>query len=137
MVFSSAIFLFFFLPPVFLLSRLPLGKRWQNLLLAAASLVFYAFGNLQYVPLFLASVLLNYVTGLLLAWGVTNLKRGRALIDAVLSLPLVLPPTVGFTPILVTEAYFLPSISVTEAYTPYAGIRKFRGKYWLMVGVPI
>ena len=66
MVFSSAIFLFFFLPPVFLLSRLPLGKRWQNLLLAAASLVFYAFGNLQYVPLFLASVLLNYVTGLLL-----------------------------------------------------------------------
>ena len=66
MVFSSAVFLFCFLPVVFLLSRLPFGRRWQNALLAAASLVFYAFGNLHYVPLFLASILINYCTGLLL-----------------------------------------------------------------------
>ena len=66
MVFSSAIFLFCFLPVVFLLYQLPFGRRWQNLLLAAASLLFYAFGNLNYVPLFLCSILLNYVTGLLL-----------------------------------------------------------------------
>ncbi|MCR5047482.1 MAG: molybdate ABC transporter permease subunit [Saccharofermentans sp.] len=45
----------------------------------------------------LAATVFVFVTGLLLAWGVTNLKRGRALIDAVFSLPLVLPPTVmGF-----------------------------------------
>ncbi|MBQ7275180.1 MAG: molybdate ABC transporter permease subunit [Clostridiales bacterium] len=45
----------------------------------------------------LAATVFVFVTGLLLAWGVTNLKRGRAVIDAVLSLPLVLPPTVmGF-----------------------------------------
>ena len=45
----------------------------------------------------LAATVFVFVTGLRLAWGVTNLKRGRALIDAVLSLPLVLPPTVmGF-----------------------------------------
>lgn len=45
----------------------------------------------------LAATAFVFVTGLLLAWGVTNLKRGRAVIDAVLSLPLVLPPTVmGF-----------------------------------------
>jgi molybdate transport system permease protein len=45
----------------------------------------------------LVATAIVFVTGLLLAWGVTNLKRGRALIDAVLSLPLVLPPTVmGF-----------------------------------------
>ena len=74
MVFSSAIFLFCFLPAVFLLSRLPLGRRWQNILLAAASLVFYAFGNLRYVPLFLFSVLLNYLTGLLLGG---PLRRSR------------------------------------------------------------
>ena len=66
MVFSSAIFLFCFLPAVFLFYRLPFGRRWQNVLLACASLLFYAFGNLHYVPLFLLSVLLNYVTGLLL-----------------------------------------------------------------------
>lgn len=45
----------------------------------------------------LAATVVVFVTGLLLAWGVTYLKRGRAFIDAVLSLPLVLPPTVmGF-----------------------------------------
>ena len=77
MVFSSAIFLFCFLPAVFLLYRLPFGRRWQNILLACASLVFYAFGNLHYVPLFLGSVLLNYVTGLLLAG---RLKHSKPLI---------------------------------------------------------
>ena len=45
----------------------------------------------------LAATVLVFVTGLLLAWGVTSMKRGKAVIDAVLSLPLVLPPTVvGF-----------------------------------------
>ena len=77
MVFSSAIFLFCFLPAVFLLYRLPFGRRYQNILLAIASLVFYAFGNLHYVPLFLLSVLLNYATGLLLGG---RLQRSKPLI---------------------------------------------------------
>ena len=62
---------------VFLLYRLPFGRRWQNALLACASLVFYAFGNLHYVPLFLLSVLLNYATGLLLGG---RLQRSKPLI---------------------------------------------------------
>ncbi len=77
MVFSSAVFLFCFLPAVFLLYRLPLGRRWQNAMLAAASLVFYAFGNLHYVPLFLASILINYGTGLLLG---TRFQRSRSVL---------------------------------------------------------
>ena len=77
MVFSSAIFLFCFLPAVFLLYRLPFGRRYQNALLAAASLVFYAFGNLHYVPLFLCSILINYLTGLLLG---TRCQRSRIVI---------------------------------------------------------
>ncbi len=67
MVFSSAIFLFAFLPLVYLLTRLTKNLRLQNLLLALASLVFYAFGQLQYLPLFLASVVVNYLAGLLLS----------------------------------------------------------------------
>lgn len=66
MVFSSAIFLFVFLPAVFLLSRLCRELRYQNILLAAASIVFYAFGQLSYVPLFLLSVCINYLAGRLL-----------------------------------------------------------------------
>ena len=59
MVFSSAIFLFAFLPAVFLLDRLGRDLRWKNAVLALASLVFYAFGQLYYVPLFLLSVYMN------------------------------------------------------------------------------
>ena len=73
MVFSSAVFLFAFLPAVFLLDRLCPGLRLRNGLLALASLVFYAFGQLNYIPLFLASVLLNYLSGLALQ----RAERGR------------------------------------------------------------
>ena len=66
MVFSSPIFLFIFFPLVFLLSRLIPGQRAKNAMLAAASLVFYAFGQLRYLPLFLASVVINYSFGVLL-----------------------------------------------------------------------
>lgn len=45
----------------------------------------------------LAATVIVFVTGLLASWGVTSMRKGRAVIDAVLSLPLVLPPTVvGF-----------------------------------------
>lgn len=67
MVFSSAVFLFVFLPAVFLLDRAARGIRLKNALLLAASLIFYAFGQPVYLPLLLLSVLLNYVCGLLAA----------------------------------------------------------------------
>lgn len=67
MVFSSAIFLFFFLPAVLLLDRLLRGIKAKNALLLLASLLFYAFGQWQYLPLLLASVALNYCCGLLAA----------------------------------------------------------------------
>ena len=80
MVFSSAIFLFVFLPAVFLLDRLARGVRLKNALLLAASLIFYAFGQPVYLPLLLVSVLLNYLCGLLAAgrypgsaWGLQSL----------------------------------------------------------------
>ena len=76
MVFSSAIFLFAFLPLVFLAERLCRSLRAKNWLLAIASLVFYAFGQLGYLPLFLLSVLINHFAGLLLQ----RLERGRSLV---------------------------------------------------------
>ena len=78
MVFSSAIFLFVFLPAVFLLDRLARGVRLKNALLLAASLVFYAFGQPVYLPLLLVSVLLNYLCGLLAAGRYPRLGVGIA-----------------------------------------------------------
>ena len=63
MVFSSAIFLFVFLPAVFVLSRLIPGRKGQNAVLMLLSLVFYAFGNIFYLPLLLVSALINYFGG--------------------------------------------------------------------------
>ena len=78
MVFSSAIFLFVFLPAVFLLDRLARGGRLKNALLLAASLIFYAFGQPVYLPLLLVSVLLNYLCGLLAAGRYPRLGVGIA-----------------------------------------------------------
>ena len=112
MVFSSAIFLFCFLPAVFLLYRLPFGHRWQNGLLAAASLVFYAFGNLCYVPLFLLSVLINYVTGLLLG---KRFPRSRAVIALNIVLNLGILCVYKYTDFIISNLNLLPGVSLKPA----------------------
>lgn len=66
MIFSSPTFIFFFMPAVFLLYRISNNATYRNILLAAVSIVFYAFGKLSYVPLLIGSVTLNYLTGLLI-----------------------------------------------------------------------
>jgi alginate O-acetyltransferase complex protein AlgI len=65
MVFSSPIFLFLFLPIV-LLVYLTFGRKFRNLILLAASLVFYAWGENIFVLLMLVSIFVNYISGLLI-----------------------------------------------------------------------
>jgi alginate O-acetyltransferase complex protein AlgI len=65
MVFSSAIFLFFFLP-VLLAGYFLAPARLRNGLLLAASLVFYAWGERKYVAVLLGSIAVNYLFGRLL-----------------------------------------------------------------------
>jgi len=62
MVFSSIIFLFFFLPLTLLIYPL-VGKKLRNLFLLTASLTFYAWGEGIYILVMLASILVNYVCG--------------------------------------------------------------------------
>ncbi len=64
MLFSSMLFLWLFLPAVFVLYRLVRGRRARNALLLAASLLFYAWGEPKYILLMLASILLNWSMGL-------------------------------------------------------------------------
>ena len=63
MVFSSAVFLFVFLPAVWLLHTVIPARflRARNVLLCVASLLFYAYGEPIYILLMLGSVLVNYV----------------------------------------------------------------------------
>lgn len=66
MVFSSATFLFFFLPCVLGLYYLS-PMRLRNALLLLGSLVFYAWGEPVYVFLMLGSIAVNWAVGLLMA----------------------------------------------------------------------
>ncbi|TGD78511.1 MBOAT family O-acyltransferase [Hymenobacter wooponensis] len=59
MVFSSSLFLFYFLPS-FLLVYLLAPARLKNAVALVASLLFYAWGGLNFLALFLASVVLNF-----------------------------------------------------------------------------
>jgi D-alanyl-lipoteichoic acid acyltransferase DltB (MBOAT superfamily) len=69
MLFNSFVFIFAFLPITWLfyfgLNRMGLNRlaKW---ILVVASLYFYAYFNVEYLPIILVSVLINYGIGLLL-----------------------------------------------------------------------
>ena len=65
MAFSSAAFVFAFLPAVFLLHLVIRGRLARNVLLLLASLLFYSAGSLPHLPLLVGVTLLNYLAGLL------------------------------------------------------------------------
>jgi len=64
MVFSSVVFLFYFLPVVLLLYQLAGNDNRRNLLLLIVSLVFYTWGEGVFVCILLFSILINYFSGL-------------------------------------------------------------------------
>lgn len=65
MLFSSTIFLFYFLPIVLLLYYVAFqSRKVQNILLLIVSLFFYAWGEPVYVFLMIGSILFNYIMGL-------------------------------------------------------------------------
>ena len=114
LVFSSAIFLFVFLPAVFILYRLVPSRTGKNVLLAASSIVFYAFGQLTYVPLFLTSILINYVSGILL----THSRKYRRLI---LALSVFL--NIGILGIFKYTDFIIANLNRAFSLSlPYAGI---------------
>lgn len=65
MLFSSLTFLLYFLPAVVLIHYF-LPKRWQNGFLLAASLLFYAWGDVQQVPLFVVMLTAGWALGRLI-----------------------------------------------------------------------
>ena len=66
MVFSSAVFLFFFLPIVLILYYL-VPTKFKNIVLLISSLVFYAWGEPVYIILMCISSFVDFLNGRLLA----------------------------------------------------------------------
>ena len=71
----------------------------------------------------LAATVVTFVLGLLAAWGVMYLRRAKYIVDGILSIPLVLPPTVvGFLLLILfgqNSAFgrFLTSIGLNVIFT--------------------
>ncbi|MCR1951919.1 MBOAT family protein [Clostridium sp. DSM 100503] len=65
MVFSSSVFIFMFLPLVVFLYYIS-GKKLRNYILLLASLLFYAWGGMNYLKILIVSILINYIFGLLI-----------------------------------------------------------------------
>lgn len=76
MLFSSLVFLWYFLPAVLIGYHCLKNLRWKNALLLFASIFFYAWGEPKYVILMVISIALNYVFGMLVA-GRKDVLAGR------------------------------------------------------------
>ena len=92
MVFSSLLFLFWFLPVV-LAAYYILPKKCHNLVLFISSLVFYAWGEPVYVVLVLFSTVTNYLAGMTVSYykgkGMQKMAFGAVLCSAVTNLSLL------------------------------------------------
>lgn len=77
MIFSSYSFIFLFLPAVwigFTLCARFLGKKASKAFLVAASLFFYGYGSLRYLPLLVGTLLFNYG----IVWLLGRQEKGSA-----------------------------------------------------------
>lgn len=73
MLFSSTEFLFAFLPLTLILYYLfSFSRHLKNIILLAASLYFYAWGEPRFVYVMLASIVCNYIAGLGIGTARTN-----------------------------------------------------------------
>lgn len=66
MVFSSVIFLFTFLPIVLLVYYIVPGRTAKNIVLLLASLFFYFWGEDKLIVILIASIIINYGSGILI-----------------------------------------------------------------------
>ena len=84
MVFSSLLFLFRFLPLVLGIYFLA-PKRWRNLVLFIASLIFYAWGEPVYILLILLSTVIDYTAGRCVDYFKSNGNNGKAKVAVAVS----------------------------------------------------
>ena len=87
MVFSSTVFVFIFIPLVYVLYILVRNNTARNVLLIIVSLFFYAYGEPIAVLLMLCSIAINYVFGFFM--GNKRLKKPMLIISVIINIGLL------------------------------------------------
>ena len=92
MVFSSSVFLFYFLPCILILYYFAKRSIYlQNIVLFLASLLFYFWGEKEYSILVILSIMINYYVGLWIAGGHSDrIKKGILLTGIIINLSFLL-----------------------------------------------
>jgi alginate O-acetyltransferase complex protein AlgI len=109
MLFNSTGFLVLFLPATLILWWSVEGDRARWGVLAGASLVFYAFSDLLFVPFLLASVVINYVAARAIAASTRSARR-RAVLAAALAFDLGMLGVVKYADFFLRSADGLASL---------------------------
>jgi len=92
MVFSSLVFMFIYLPVVLVVYYL-VSVKWRNLWLFIVNLVFYGWGEPVYILLMILSILINYISGIIVgANRDTNKKKAKTalIINTAINLALLM-----------------------------------------------
>ncbi len=74
MVFSSVAFLFYFLP-VLIIAYIIAPKAWKNGVMILASMVFFAWGEIRFIPVMLALSVVDFLCGRMMEKNRGNKKR--------------------------------------------------------------
>ena len=141
MVFSSAVFLFVFLPITAFVYYFS-AAQVKNYVLLIASLFFYAWGEPQYILLMLLSILINWLLGL---WAGRSRARERSarpavVCAAVLNLALLFVFKYLTMPgILLSWKTFVPTFGDTSLFgflesSPWVGWQHFTRLFKKVVG---
>ncbi len=107
MVFSTLLFLFVYLGIV-LAVYFVLPKRFRNVWLFVTSILFYAYGEPIYLFLMLASITLNYVSGLLIHKFREEHKRKKTVLIISVALNLLLLGFLKYTGLVVGTLQSIP-----------------------------
>jgi alginate O-acetyltransferase complex protein AlgI len=110
MVFSSSIFIFLFLPFVFLVNII-LPSKFRNYFLLIISLLFYAWGEPVYVLLMMFSIIMNHIFALLISQStIQKRKKNYLVISVVFNIALlVFFKYIGF---IITNIDSIPGIKI-------------------------
>ena len=111
MVFSSLLFLFIYLPVV-LAIYYAVPRRWRNVWLFIANLVFYGWGEPVYILLMLFSICINYFAGILIDRNLAERKKAKGILIADVVVNLALLGFFKYYDLFASTLSLLPGVSI-------------------------
>ena len=113
MVFSSLLFLFIYLPIVLAIYYL-VPRRWRNLWLFIANLVFYGWGEPVYILLMLFSITINYFAGILIDRHREEKRRAKRILIVDIVINLAMLGFFKYYDLFASTLSMIPGLSVRQ-----------------------